>query len=228
MKKNLIIAGASGNLGIESVKFFLEKDYDAYYLISRRKIEIAGSFNKNIKQIIADDLTNENEVKKSFEQITFESSSNYFLFSTVGGYYGGKEAKDIPYEEWLKMLNVNLNSAFLFSKYFIQNVKDTKGGSICFTGALSGFTPQRNITAYGTSKNALHYLVETLALESKKYGISVNAAAPYVIDSKESREWIKDETQLISPQNIAGIVHIIFENYKIINGNIFKLGGTIK
>ncbi|MFA3781871.1 SDR family oxidoreductase [Melioribacteraceae bacterium 4301-Me] len=228
MSKSLIIVGAAGRLGTESIKFFLEKDYDEYCLVSRRKIEINGKILKKHKQIVIDDLANENQAKNLFEQISFMPNSTYFLFSTIGGFYGGTELKDTPYEQWLKMFSINLNTAFLLSKYFLSKVSGTRGGSICFTSALSGFSPQKDKAAYGASKNALNYLVETLAKESKKYNISTNAVAPYVIDSEESRKWIEDKKQLSTPQSIAQVVHFIFDNYKIINGNIIKLEGTLE
>ncbi len=227
MKKDIIIAGASGSLGYGSLKIFFERDYENYYLISRRGVEVDSDQKKNVKQILSEDLSKESNVQKIFEEIEFSKSNSYFLFSTVGGFYGGTEIKDMPYDEWLKMFNINLNTSFLLAKHFISNVKDTAGGSICFTSAVSAFSPQKSKAAYGASKNALNYLVETLSLECKKYGISVNAVAPFIIDTKENREWVEDTTQLITPENIAVAVAQIFDQYKTITGNIIKLFGTL-
>jgi NAD(P)-dependent dehydrogenase (short-subunit alcohol dehydrogenase family) len=121
------------------------------------------------------------------------------------------------------MLNINLCTAFLISKYFYKLAQNSNGASICFTSAQSSLYPEENRAAYNISKHALNFLVKTLSLEGKKINLSANAIAPYIIDSAANREWIEDKTQLVTTSEICNMVHSLFQNYKTVTGNIVEL-----
>jgi len=225
-EKIFLLFGASGDLGKAAAQFFLNEQYDKYYFFARHKLEsIEG--NKNIKTAIVDDLSNEENVKTAFSKVDKNLDAKYFLFNTVGGFFGGKNISETEYKDWQKMLNINLNSSFLVSKYFMQLVSGTKGGSICFVSAYSSFKPEANKAAYNVSKNALNFLVKTLALEGKEFGISANAVAPLIIDTPANREWVKNLSQMVSPNDICEIVSSLFKNYNTVTGNIIELPETL-
>ena len=77
------------------------------------------------------------------------------------------------------------------------------------------------------SKHALNFLVKTFALEGGKNKLSVNAIAPYIIDSAVNREWIEDKTQLIATSEICRMAQSLFHNYNNATGNIIELPGSI-
>jgi NAD(P)-dependent dehydrogenase (short-subunit alcohol dehydrogenase family) len=68
-------------------------------------------------------------------------------------------------------------------------------------------------------------LVKSLALEGEKIKLSVNAIAPYVIDTKANREWGKesDFPRWIKPEEIGELAHNLFSNFNFISGNLVKL-----
>ncbi|MEK6552234.1 MAG: SDR family oxidoreductase [Bacteroidota bacterium] len=134
---------------------------------------------------------------------------------------------DTQYVDFLKMLNINLCTAFLISKYFYKLTQNSNGASICFTSAQSSLYPEENRAAYNISKHALNFLVKTLSLEGKKINLSANAVAPYIIDSEANREWIEDKTQLVTTSEICKIAESFFQNYKTVTGNIVELPGSI-
>lgn len=222
MKKIFLLFGSTGDLGKAAVEFFLSQDYDFYYFFARKEFTIAGS-KTNYKVVTASDLTNEESVEKSFSEIKKDNDAEYFLFSAVGGYFGGKNILETSFEDWLKMQNMNLNSAFLISKYFARLVNGTKGGSVCFTSAYSSLNPEKGKAAYVVSKNSLNYLVKSLALEGKEINLSANAVAPFIIDTLSNREWIDDPKKMVSPEEICCVVQSTFDNYKKVTGNIIQL-----
>jgi len=222
MNKIFLLFGSSGHLGSSAVEYFLNQDYDKYYFFTRKQLEKKFE-SKNVEVVYINDLTDERNVQNAFEKVKADNDSLLFLFSTIGTFWGGKSISDTPYEEWKKLLNINLNSSFLIAKYFMKLVEKSKGGSICFTGAYSSFVNEPNIAAYGLSKNALNYLVKSLAVEGKSINMSANAIAPYIIDTPENREWMKDKAKLIPQEKICRIVQKIFDEWKIFNGNIIPL-----
>lgn len=221
MEKNLLIFGASGYLGKKITKILCEKDYNSVFLFARDLYSL--EHDDRITAIKVNDLSIEENVANAFAHIIPDRTAYYYLVSTIGGYIDGKSIKETDYKGWLSLQKNNLNVAFLLAKYFSKLVEATSGGSICFIGARSGEHPEKNIAAYGVSKSGLSYLTKVLALEGKSYRLSANTIAPYIIDSPENRQWIKDKNELADPDQIANMVHDLFCKYETVTGNIFEL-----
>jgi NAD(P)-dependent dehydrogenase (short-subunit alcohol dehydrogenase family) len=221
MKKILILFGASGDLGKTAAEYFLEQNYDFRYYFARRDF-LQGIKSSGYQAIKTGDLSDEASVKESFARIAIDDAS-YFLLNAVGGYTGGKPIAETDYSAWRKMMNINLDSAFLISKYFAQLAGRARGGSICFVSALSSLSIAEGNAAYVISKSSMNTLVKILALEGRKTNISSNAVAPFAIDTPSNREWMKDQSLLVSKEKICGTVQFLFENYSTISGNIIEL-----
>lgn len=222
MKKELLIFGSSGALGSGVTKVFLNKSYDKIYLFDFKHHEIS---QKNVKQIIIKDLSNEENVKKAFNELNASKDTVFFLFSTMGGFFGGKKIWETSLSDLNRMLDINFKTNFLVSKHFSVLVKNAHSGSICLTAAYTGLFPESGKAVYGASKSALIYLVETLAEEGKEIHLSANAIAPYIIDTPANREWMPDADykNWIKPSEIGEFVHSIFSSYNMISGNIFPI-----
>lgn len=209
--KIFLLFGSSGDLGSAALKYFLGQRYDHYYLFSRSRI-IPGTEKKNYDLIYTEDLTIEENVVKAFSKVKKQSDANYFLFSTIGAFKGGKGIAETEYSDLRDMISINLNTSFLIAKHFSGLVNGTGGGSIFFTSASSSLEPGTGKTAYNISKNALNFLVESLAREGKELGLRANAVAPFAIDTTSNREWINDPNRLVSADEICGIVQTLFED----------------
>lgn len=225
MKKNLIVVGVNGNLGMGVTKHLLKDGYDKYYLIDRKVVEFVKDI-ENIKVITVSDLSNEDSVVHMFDQINLNLDDEYFLFSTVGG-FDSSPIIDMDYSKWKAMFALNSNISFLLAKHFSKLVSKSAGGSICFTSAITAKEPSKNKSAYGASKAALEYMVKTLAIESKEYGLSCNAIAPYILDTTENREWVDEKSLLTNPLEVGYVVNQIFDRYKLISGNVIELRGKV-
>ncbi len=225
MKKVFILFGAEGNLGKGVKSRIIKKDYDRIYLFDRK---FKDRTDGKVTYCKIDSLTEESNVEDAFAKIKIDKKSEYFLFSTIGGFAGGRSISETDYSTWQKMLDLNLNVSFLLAKYFVLMASQSAGGSILFTSAMTSFSPATNQAAYGTSKIGLNYLVETLALEGKKQNLTANAFAPFALDNKENRSWVDDVKKLSKPGEIGEFAHYIFTNYKKFNGVIFKLPNTLK
>lgn len=225
MKKIFILFGANGNLGKGIKSRFLKKDYDQVYLFD---LDFKDKVDGKVHYCKVESLNEEKNVENAFKKIKLDRSAAYFLYSTVGGFAGGESIGETEYSTWQKMIDMNLNTSFLLSKYFVRFASKAKGGSIIFTSAITSLSPTKDQAAYGTSKIGLNYLIETLALEGKQHKITANAVAPFALDNKENRSWVKDVKKLSKPTDIADFADYIFSNYKNFNGVIFKLPNTLK
>lgn len=222
MKKELLIFGSSGALGNGVTEVFLKKKYDKIYLFDFKHRERSG---RNVKLITIKDLSEEENVKNAFAEIIPSKGTIYYLFSTVGGFTGGRNIWETEIGYFDRMISMNLKTSFLIAKYFSQLVKEAHAGSICLTAAYTGLEAEPGKAVYGISKAAVIHLVKTLAEEGKKINLTANAIAPFIIDTPANRDWMKDGNyeNWIKPDEIGEFVESVFQNYNIISGNIYQL-----
>jgi NAD(P)-dependent dehydrogenase (short-subunit alcohol dehydrogenase family) len=225
MKNELLIFGAYGALGKGVTKVLVEKDYDEIYLFGSHIDEDTKVVRLNVKNITVNDLSIEENVIEAISNIKPAKNKRLFLFSTIGGFTGGKFIWETEVSDLEKMFNINLKTNFLLAKHFAGLVKDSAGGSICFTSAYSGSHADAKKGAYGISKSALNQLVKTLALEGTEINLSVNAIAPFIIDTPDNRRWMKSEdySEWIKPKEIGELVFSLFNNYNSVSGNILEM-----
>jgi meso-butanediol dehydrogenase/(S,S)-butanediol dehydrogenase/diacetyl reductase len=81
-------------------------------------------------------------------------------------------------ETWNRCLTVNVTSIFLFARFSIPLMKKRGGGAIVNVASVQGHACQRGVTAYATSKGAIHSLTRALALDHSADGIRVNSVSP--------------------------------------------------
>jgi NAD(P)-dependent dehydrogenase (short-subunit alcohol dehydrogenase family) len=223
MDKKLIIFGANGALGKGATKTLLNKDFDEVYLFDFRFDENIS--DKKVKQFIVKDLSVENNVLSSMFEIKIGEKTKLFLFSTIGGYYGGTTLWETEEIDFDRMMNMNLKSNFFIAKHFAALVKKSYSGSILFTSAYTGNNPEEFKFSYGASKSALNYLVKTLAIEGKQINLSANAIAPFIIDTPANRGWMKDAdySSWIKPEEIGDLAYSLFNYHNFVSGNIIEL-----
>lgn len=226
MEKHLIIIGAGGNLGKGASEILLQKNYNKCYLVDSREIELKTK-NLSYTYIKCGDLTIEKNVEDVFSNFNSNKDIELFLFSTIGGYSGGKTLWEITSDEFEKRIKVNLFSNFLIGKQFSILAQKSAGSSICFTSAMSSFRKETGKGVYAISKSALNFYVEVLALEGKQINMSANAISPNILDTAENRSWVNDLSLMTSPEQIGEFVHNIFLNYQTVTGNIFKMPFSI-
>lgn len=250
MKKHLIIFGSNGALGKGVTEVILRKGYEKVYLIESThkkntrmsdetiSYEIPASVGMTreagmtkVVKIQTGNLAEEGNVIKAFENIKPSKGILFFLYSTVGGFTGGKNLCDTNVEDLNTMFDSNLKTSFLIGKYFARLVKESAGGSILYTAAMTGLNPEQGKIPYGVSKSSVIYLVETLALEGAKINMTANAIVPYIIDTPANRKWMGDNYDyetVVKPADVGELVHSVFLNFRIVSGTLFRLPGRVK
>ncbi|KAI4669916.1 uncharacterized protein J4E79_000196 [Alternaria viburni] len=163
------------------------------------------------------DTSSEEGVKSTWENIVKDFGTVDILV-TNAGITGGAPAEDYPFEDFKRMIDVNLTGTFLFSrtagKWWIDNKVD---GRILIVSSMSGSIvnrPQKQ-SAYNASKAASAHLMKSLASEWAPHGIRVNALSPGYIQTeanegeemeKLSKEWLKDipMKRIAKPEEFRG------------------------
>ena len=100
---------------------------------------------------------------------------------------------DLSYEEWKRVLDINLSGTFLVSQAFTRRVvADGKAGRIVNLASILGLVAAPNRAAYTASKHGVVGLTKQMALELGDRGIRVNAVAPGVVRTPLTEEYFHD------------------------------------
>ena len=130
------------------------------------------------------------------------------------------KAEDLSDEDWLAVLDVNLNGLFWCCRAFGRSMIAAKSGVIVNIGSMSADIVNRpqEQAQYNASKAAVHHLTRSLAAEWAQHGIRVNAVAPtYIatemtagaaIDAEVHRIWLENTPmgRMGRPDEIASVV----------------------
>ncbi|HEY0412689.1 MAG TPA: SDR family oxidoreductase [Allosphingosinicella sp.] len=93
------------------------------------------------------------------------------------GIGAGTTIQESSFEDWRRVMSVNLDGAFLTLQAAMRAMRD-RGGSIVLTASVAGIKPEPGIAAYGASKAAVIHLARIAAKEGGPLGIRVNSIAP--------------------------------------------------
>ncbi len=152
MKKILLIFGSEGALGKGITEVLTSKNFDEIFLFDSKYQSYHS--DSRIKKVSIKDLSNDENVQTAFNQIQEENNAIYFLASTIGGYFGGKEIAETDEKDFERMFNINLKANYFILKRFMKLIKTSNGGSACFISALTSIYPESQKFAYGASKSA--------------------------------------------------------------------------
>jgi 3-oxoacyl-[acyl-carrier protein] reductase len=118
--------------------------------------------------------------------------------------------------QWDEVIDTNLRSTFLCSRLAVLGMMRQGGGSICNIVSPSGIRGQAGQCNYAASKGGMIAFTKSLARETGRFNIRVNAVSPGVIPSPMSAKYIeKDEKRILSeiplgrfgkPEEVASLV----------------------
>jgi NAD(P)-dependent dehydrogenase (short-subunit alcohol dehydrogenase family) len=96
-----------------------------------------------------------------------------FLFNNAGGNVPAGPIEDLAYEDWARVVQVNLTGSFLCAQaaFRIMKAQSPQGGRIVNNGSISAHVPRPDSVAYTSTKHAITGLTKTLALDGRKHDI---------------------------------------------------------
>jgi NAD(P)-dependent dehydrogenase (short-subunit alcohol dehydrogenase family) len=97
------------------------------------------------------------------------------------GIGAGGPLAELSFDDWRKVLSINLDGAFLSLRTALRLLPD--GGSAVLTASVAGLKAEPNTAAYGASKAAVIQLAKVAAKEAAPRRIRINAIAPGGVDT---------------------------------------------
>jgi len=126
------------------------------------------------------DVTDSRRVTQVADELISRHGKVDILVNSAGIARSETPAEKVTDEQWLNVLDVNLNGTFWCCRAFGKHMLEAKSGAIVNIGSMSGFIvnkPQEQ-SYYNASKAAVHHLTKSLAAEWGARGVRVNAVAP--------------------------------------------------
>ena len=177
-KKNIIITGASGGIGSSIIKKL--NDVGANILASGTRIEKLEELKKNFEsiKILKFDISQSDKIEEFIENATSELGGSLDGIVNNAGITQDNLAIRMSLDEWQKVININLTSTFLMSKFAIKKMLKNKSGKIVNITSVVGHTGNLGQANYTASKAGIVAMSKTLAIEYAKKNININCISP--------------------------------------------------
>jgi NAD(P)-dependent dehydrogenase (short-subunit alcohol dehydrogenase family) len=149
----------------------------------------AASPGHSAAHLVVADVSTAAECQRVVRETLEQFGGIDVLFNNVGiqPQSSYQRAEDTGEEMWDSILNVNLKSYFLMSKYSLPEIRKRGGGAVINTASVQGLQSQRRVPAYAASKGGVLSLTRQMALDYAVDNIRVLAVCPGTIDTEMVR-----------------------------------------
>ena len=235
-KKNIIVTGASGGIGNSIVEKLSKNGANILATGTKKeKLDELKSKFKNLKVLIFD-ISQSDKIEEFIENATNELGGNLDCIVNNAGITQDNLAIRMNFEEWKKVIDINLSSTFLLSKYSIKKMLKNKKGKVINITSVVGHTGNLGQVNYTAAKAGIIAMSKTLAIEYARKNININCISPgFIKTSMTDKIDTKFKEMIISkipsgrlgePEDVANVVLFLasdLSNY--INGETLHVNG---
>jgi NAD(P)-dependent dehydrogenase (short-subunit alcohol dehydrogenase family) len=183
--KTSLVTGAARGIGLATAKRFLAEGFRVALLDvdgDNLKKAVAAISKPEVTLALTCDVADPASVSRAMQTVA-EKFGRLDSLVNNAGIAIFKPILDVTYEDWSRVLAVNLTGPFLCTQAAVPLMRDNGGGAIVNITSISGLRASTLRTAYGTSKAGLAHLTKQQAAELASLGIRVNAVAPGPVDT---------------------------------------------
>ncbi|PWT74541.1 MAG: SDR family oxidoreductase [Bacteroidetes bacterium] len=212
--KTVIITGANGNLGVATVKKFLDEGYSVV-AVDGKDDHLDFAREKKNFEFQSVNLTNESEASQFVSGTIARHSRVDGACMLVGGFAMGNvtstSGSDIQ-----KQISLNFETAYFLTRPLIQHMKQNGYGRLVFIGARPALNPAqgKDLIAYGLSKSLLFKFADFINEENKGTNITASIVVPSTIDTALNRKSMPevDPSNWVKPEQLADLLELILSD----------------
>lgn len=177
--KVAIVTGAGSGIGRAVAIALLSEGYSV--ALAGRRIDalretdtLAGEHGSRALAL-STDVSDAASVHTLFESTVAKFGRVDLLFNNAGKGSPAVPLDELPIEEWLNAVNVNLTGAYLCLReaFRVMKAQQPRGGRIINNGSISATTPRPNSAPYTSTKHAITGLTKSAALDGRAFDIAV-------------------------------------------------------
>ena len=206
--KRALVTGGSGEIGAAICRR-LAKAGMHVIIHANRSRELAESLCREISESGASaetvyfDVTDADATRSSIERLL--TAGEIQVLVNNAGIHDDAPMAGMTADQWHSTIDASLNSFFNVTQPLLLPMMKTRWGRIISISSISGIIGNRGQANYAAAKSGIHGATRSLALELASRGVTVNAVAPGIIDTKMSRDaFDKDRIKQMVPMQRAG------------------------
>ena len=180
--KNILITGASGGIGQAMVHKFVSLGGNV--VGSGTKTEKLDLIKKKYPSIKVKkfDISEHSRIEEFIEDVSLELGGLDILINNAGKNIDNLSLR-MKDDEWKRVVDINLTSTFLLTKYAIKKMLKNKFGRVVNITSVVGHTGNLGQSNYAASKAGIIGMSKSLAIEYAKKNITINCVSPGFIIS---------------------------------------------
>ena len=235
--KNILITGATGGIGTEIVNIF---DSESNNLLltgtNEAKLEKLSQKLNNKANYVACDFSDHKNILDIINTIKDKFDNRIDILINNAGITKDNLTLRMKEDEWLNVINLNLNSTFFLTKDILKMMIKNRFGRIINISSIVGSSGNIGQANYAASKAGLEGMTKSIALEVASRGITINCIAPGFINTSMTSDILeKNEQGIIEnipmkrigvPDDISSLTKFLAsDKASYITGQTFHING---
>ena len=181
--KKILVTGATGGIGREIVKKLISLEGSVVATgTNTERLDLLKKDFPNVN-VVKFDISDHSKIEEFIDNTTTQLTGLDILINNAGVNMDNLSLR-MKDEEWNKVIDINLTSTFLLSKYAIKKMLKNKYGRIVNISSVVGHTGNVGQANYAASKSGIIGMTKSLAIEYAKKNITLNCVSPGFIQSK--------------------------------------------
>jgi NAD(P)-dependent dehydrogenase (short-subunit alcohol dehydrogenase family) len=209
----VLLTGGTGALGTAVTRRFLEDGHRvaATWLAGRESkdalIAELGHLSESLV-MVKTDVTDPVSVEEAIREVAARLGRIDVLVHLVGGWRGGRPLHETRVEDWDRMTEINLRSAFLCCRGVLPLMLANGWGRIVLVSSRAALADRTGQGAYAVSKAGVGILAEAIAEETRGTAVTANCVAPSSLDTASNRAAMteQDHSSLVPLADAAAII----------------------
>ncbi|MBB5033979.1 3-oxoacyl-ACP reductase FabG [Prosthecobacter vanneervenii] len=241
MSRSILITGANGALGLAIAEFFLAREGDCRVFLGvrerRDRAEELAARLPDRTALISLEVTSPDAWKAAVADIEAHGGPLSVLVNNAG-FHEDALLANMAQDQWSRVLDANLNAVFHGCQAALPAMMRQRQGRIVNIASLSAISSPAGQTNYSAAKAGVIGLTQSLAKESARMGITVNAICPGYIEGGLPPEWTPEHLKALKmqlpmrrfarPEEIAAAVFFLAStDASYITGTTLKIDGGL-